>query len=124
MDRRRFFSALGISALIPVFGDGEKDKHPPTEWTNRDIWITQACSHRVDDRGEWTMERGRPLYVFGASQEEIEADYRKAAAKREDSTTVCGARYRRVLGSIVNCPKCGGPSLFRNKDRDIGILVD
>lgn len=124
MNRRKLFSGLGLGAIATLLGAGKAKAEMLPVANQDDIWVMHTCSHAVSTDGKFMTEPSEPIeYMLFPSEPHLQRakeKYDKNMALYNDSPK-CGTVYRRVYGTLVACPKCGGYTDVEY--RDAGILV-
>lgn len=133
MNRRKMFSELGLGTVATLFGVGKAKADSFPVANQDDIWVTHTCVHHVGIDGKYVIEPCEPIilnahsYYTQTIQLEIGESNRKKKEKYDRNMALyndfpkCGTVYRRIHGTVVACPKCGGYTDVER--RDAGILV-
>lgn len=144
MNRRKFFPFLGIGSVAAVLSP--KLSASPTQ--HDDMWVKIVCENKLTSEGRVFRKpnygdihdaqhkvetlkfiyqsiggEGRLTKLQSAESSLQEAWLQHDTGMNEwESLDACNCSYKRLLGTHVNCPKCGELSPGFT-GRDSGIVV-
>lgn len=118
-----------LLALLPAgFFGSVKAQYSATD----DVWIVQKCQRRIGKSGKFVLSQCPPpqldfdtCFSRFMNDEDSKNRLRESEAlwqRQKDAykeLPLCGATFKRLLGTNVICPKCGGFS----GGSDEGILL-